>query len=153
MRGKRSRLGMDLRRRRLIPAHAGKTRRHKKDTRRARAHPRACGENLFKARCRAITVGSSPRMRGKLERYIPRSEWPRLIPAHAGKTLGRSHRAISAAAHPRACGENPPLHVACGGGGGSSPRMRGKRLIRVAGAHVGRLIPAHAGKTLNDLEF
>ena len=30
---------------RLIPAHAGKTRRHKKDTRRARAHPRACGEN------------------------------------------------------------------------------------------------------------
>ena len=36
---------------------------------------------------------------------------------------------------------------------GSSPRVRGKRKIKIFTSEDFRLIPACAGKTLNDLEF
>ena len=38
-------------------------------------------------------------------------------------------------------------------GPGSSPRMRGKPSGVLGFLQALRLIPAHAGKTLNDLEF
>ena len=52
-----------------------------------RAHPRSRGENRTVRASGAHTSGSSPLTRGK-QRGIPqRLNRPRLIPAHAGKTL------------------------------------------------------------------
>ena len=50
-------------------------------------------------------------------------------------------------AHPRVCGENLPLFCLEGACCGSSPRVRGKRVVGVVHSRVGGLIPACAGKT------
>ena len=71
---------------RLIPAHAGKTASATLNALRAGAHPRACGENRRGRVFAGQELGSSPRMRGKLEGESRGRRESRLIPAHAGKT-------------------------------------------------------------------
>ena len=147
MRGKRAKRLMAGMPTGLIPAHAGKTVLPLGAKLLARAHPRACGENhadIFKGVCE---IGSSPRMRGKLTGITAPRLRCRLIPAHAGKTSGRSILTPVAWAHPRACGENP--WYACNRihDRGSSPRMRGKPGGVCRRRGLRGLIPAHAGKT------
>ena len=71
---------------RLIPAHAGKTRRSRGGTTLARAHPRSRGENASAVLPFISTTGSSPLTRGKPRVCASVKEGLRLIPAHAGKT-------------------------------------------------------------------
>ena len=137
----------------LIPAHAGKTYPHPGPASKRKAHPRACGENLIAVWTAWIAPGSSPRMRGKRAGRQSYRPGHGLIPAHAGKTKTHLILPKELQAHPRACGEN----LFIDGDGvrleGSSPRMRGKRMFSSWSCTTGGLIPAHAGKTLNDLEF
>ena len=133
---------------RLIPAHAGKT-CGRRDARWDRgAHPRSRGENSLFAVMSPQAPGSSPLTRGKRARLPRPSAGSGLIPAHAGKTFSRSARAVGATAHPRSRGENcggvPRSHTC----GGSSPLTRGKPDIAERRADLLRLIPAHAGKTI-----
>ncbi len=72
--------------RRLIPAHAGKTRKRTRPPRRPRAHPRSRGENLLRIPASELVKGSSPLTRGKHPTRLESSPTRRLIPAHAGKT-------------------------------------------------------------------
>ena len=137
----------------LIPAYAGKTESLGSAEEAHRAHPRVCGENTPLARRGGVYLGSSPRMRGKPPLYETNSDRARLIPAYAGKTNSRKCTHARRPAHPRVCGENRALKSHLLGMWGSSPRMRGKRRIIPDWEHRGRLIPAYAGKTLNDLEF
>ena len=130
----------------LIPACAGKTGSTPTPSPTA-AHPRVCGENLADELTELKPGGSSPRVRGKLKRArgFARCVW--LIPACAGKTSSASPRPGVPAAHPRVCGENVgslhgPLIRR-----GSSPRVRGKRVVSVFAVGDARLIPACAGKT------
>ena len=94
-----------------------------------------------------IGVGSSPLTRGKLRRRNVRARPPRLIPAHAGKTIRPHYGDATTTAHPRSRGENratgPPARTAKG----SSPLTRGKRDAATASGYIDGLIPAHAGKT------
>ena len=131
----------------LIPARAGKTPAHGFGVRDKGAHPRACGENFTFGGRGKIIEGSSPRVRGKLERPAPTVNITRLIPARAGKTGGGRARCTASRAHPRACGENDRMFVDLGDPDGSSPRVRGKRGKLVGGSRAVRLIPARAGKT------
>ena len=131
----------------LIPAHAGKTPSRWSRTGRAPAHPRSRGENPTGARASTSASGSSPLTRGK--RIVPvtvRAE-PRLIPAHAGKTQPPFSSFCCIAAHPRSRGENSRSTVMPRSLTGSSPLTRGKRIAKIAKRALGRLIPAHAGKT------
>ena len=131
----------------LIPARAGKTPARPPRGRTPRAHPRACGENSGREMPSMSTRGSSPRVRGKLQRHRQVAVAGRLIPARAGKTSSPTRTTLKSRAHPRACGENrwrsswvPPM-------GGSSPRVRGKRgRLRRPCGRLG-LIPARAGET------
>ena len=112
---------------RLIPAHAGKTRRTQGAGGRVGAHPRSRGENSHAATMTDESKGSSPLTRGKLRVLKLPLPARGLIPAHAGKTSGVT--AVVAASV------------------GSSPLTRGKPLrVRPPRKHQG-LIPAHAGKT------
>ena len=111
---------------RLIPAHAGKTPSITPSPLRSPAHPRACGENLWIADSALRNPGSSPRMRGKPLPGATNGLGPRLIPAHAGKTMTTKSNTCQAGAHPRACGENIRGRIAETTVRGSSPRMRGK---------------------------
>ncbi len=74
---------------RLIPARAGKTRSDHGRRDRARAHPRAGGENSRRARFSEGGRGSSPRGRGKPAVVSQCQDGDRLIPARAGKTCWR----------------------------------------------------------------
>ena len=131
----------------LIPAHAGKTRRRVSRRRSGRAHPRSRGENTYAGEDRNLALRSSPLTRGKRQRRPRRRPMSRLIPAHAGKTVGAAHECRYGGAHPRSRGENVSTRFPSASSPGSSPLTRGKRgAARVADAAHG-LIPAHAGKT------
>ena len=153
MRGKRSLSHADTGIPGLIPAHAGKTKDQDPIALLDGAHPRACGENLRAATVNDWTDGSSPRMRGKRSSRLQRESRVGLIPAHAGKTRRPHTLQATRRAHPRACGENVDRAAIRAEKAGSSPRMRGKLGQDLPAAVKTRLIPAHAGKTLNDLEF
>ena len=147
VRGKRRHRRRDEGRPGLIPARAGKTTAAPRAASPTTAHPRACGENGVAAGGRQRLRGSSPRVRGKHRPNHRDRLRGGLIPARAGKTCGRRALRFSASAHPRACGENPPMLAARSPTAGSSPRVRGKRWRRPPRSRAARLIPARAGKT------
>ena len=132
---------------RLIPAHAGKTWLMALFSCQTRAHPRSRGENGRPIASHARNTGSSPLTRGKPKLRVDRVTDARLIPAHAGKTFGVVGRGPVGGAHPRSRGENACMARLMFSAPGSSPLTRGKPagFLNVIG--VGRLIPAHAGKT------
>ena len=70
--------------------------------------------------------GSSPLTRGKPGPAFVRSPRPRLIPAHAGKTLEATFGPKIESAHPRSRGENESPRIKGQKLGGSSPLTRGK---------------------------
>ena len=132
---------------RIIPAHAGNTRR-KSPTRRARSdHPRACGEHRHLGKTYPLAGGSSPRMRGTRHQHQGRTNPTRIIPAHAGNTSPQAVGFRCCSDHPRACGEHAARVCRELSWAGSSPRMRGTRQRAGAVARRRRIIPAHAGNT------
>ena len=133
--------------RRLIPAHAGKTRRAAYATRRSAAHPRSRGENRVLYGSLSEVQGSSPLTRGKHDVRDRRLPGRGLIPAHAGKTSRGWRGRPSERAHPRSRGENSDDRTDANRRPGSSPLTRGKPSASVVPSTRVGLIPAHAGKT------
>ena len=131
----------------LIPACAGKTQGASRLAATPWAHPRVCGENGTRCEDTERTQGSSPRVRGKRSASHAETVIPGLIPACAGKTNTIQFVDSGNAAHPRVCGENAATVFPTLGGGGSSPRVRGKLNMLTALINGLRLIPACAGKT------
>ena len=109
--------------------------------------PACAGKTQVRRATDAASAGSSPRVRGKRGA----GEFPvavrGLIPACAGKTQYEVHSPDPAPAHPRVCGENMFRLGTGPTWGGSSPRVRGKRVCRSMRPSGLRLIPACAGKT------
>ena len=113
--------------RRLIPAHAGKTRGCCLVVSALGAHPRSRGENLLDLFALHAEGGSSPLTRGKLGLPDNAGDPRGLIPAHAGKTGLAISTRLLASAHPRSRGENGRAAAADFHQNGSSPLTRGKR--------------------------
>ena len=132
----------------LIPAHAGKTERAGRRLVKPRAHPRSRGENVSRTGCSPENAGSSPLTRGQHVHRARAVLAHGLIPAHAGKTVGRSGQRFRHWAHPRSRGENAGNRRVRAVVGGSSPLTRGKHVITQATSEQTGLIPAHAGKTV-----
>ena len=146
MRGTGGHRARGVRARRFIPAYAGNRDwpSLKKDLQ--SVHPRVCGEQILLFAELVDIVGSSPRMRGTVNKTVLRLQYP--------------------AVHPRVCGEQidgcPIIHTFTGfipayaGNRGrgrclrstapvSSPRMRGTALRKARNESVQRFIPAYAG--------
>ena len=132
---------------RIIPAHAGQTSDYFSSEIISSDHPRACGANLIVFGVVHTHLGSSPRMRGKLEVKEFKSTATRIIPAHAGQTSTLGMTVVRPSDHPRACGANFATLVGSQLQNGSSPRMRGKRCVGRVQHPWPRIIPAHAGQT------
>ena len=115
--------------------------------RRRRAHPRSRGENCSRANSASAFAGSSPLTRGKHSRRRGQLLDCGLIPAHAGKTSGRSTSGELIWAHTRSRGENCAAPQTRSPNSGSSPLTRGKQDGRPVCVAPHGLIPAHAGKT------
>ena len=147
MRGKPVHVHHAVARVRIIPAHAGQTRRRTARYRPNPDHPRACGANAVMGPAGTGLDGSSPRMRGKPDFFDVSTDLVRIIPAHAGQTPSRGSYTSAVPDHPRACGANayPCYAIHCLIG--SSPRMRGKPTDLAASVDKARIIPAHAGQT------
>ena len=92
-------------------------------------------------------MGSSPRVRGRPQHSpVPHLRMG-LIPAGAGQTCNSDSRESTRRAHPRGCGADRSSADSDAMMAGSSPRVRGRLLMRrVFSAHR-RLIPAGAGQT------
>ena len=134
-------------RRRITPAHAGKTGDPHRRPLIYEDHPRACGENKNFLRKFVAARGSPPRMRGKLNPFAYPASQIGITPAHAGKTVMNDLIKTILEDHPRACGENRKEIMAKRAQQGSPPRMRGKRGISLVLIALIRITPAHAGKT------
>ena len=87
-------------------------------------------------------------MRGTLAAFAAFEVPVGIIPAHAGNTPAMRLSARSPWDHPRACGEHTQTVPPTTSGAGSSPRMRGTRIIYAKEIHQFGIIPAHAGNTL-----
>ena len=149
-RGENAHPGRSTRHRRwLIPAHAGKTVAGDLVSHVCPAHPRSRGENASLGRGTALATGSSPLTRGKRGPDHRGFRRRGLIPAHAGKTHIERLGLSRTGAHPRSRGENPREALTRSSQGGSSPLTRGKHNCESSFHYLGRLIPAHAGKTIN----
>ena len=125
-RGKQFPSGLIAARVGLIPAHAGKTIDGLSFQWGREAHPRSRGENVLIVGEDVCVTGSSPLTRGKRWVFPGADSGHGLIPAHAGKTSGRSRRTTGTRAHPRSRGENGQASAAYFAARGSSPLTRGK---------------------------
>ena len=108
----------------------------------------ACAGNTFTRNgVHEISQGSSPRVRGT--RHHPRRTGrdPGIIPACAGNTSHRIAGVRSYRDHPRVCGEHGITLAVVRFGEGSSPRVRGTRVLDVLRALGLGIIPACAGNT------
>ncbi len=132
---------------RIIPAYAGSTLRWIPPCSRWRDHPRVCGEHPSRRSHRHLRQGSSPRMRGALVQHLREDGHRGIIPAYAGSTKSRICQRRFKRDHPRVCGEHPSRAEPRVSRRGSSPRMRGARLISVFALLICGIIPAYAGST------
>ena len=132
---------------RFIPADAGNTGAAASPVIRLPVHPRGCGEYDNTPPEQLERFGSSPRMRGILQRHAIHRAAHRFIPADAGNTRSPPRRPCPATVHPRGCGEymTGPIGSRCSYG--SSPRMRGIRRRIGNCVRFCRFIPADAGNT------
>ena len=111
--------------RRFIPACAGNRTGGEGSISRNTVHPRVCGEQFRRVIVTLLSVGSSPRVRGTVERKVNSGVIQRFIPACAGN---------SAPARPAGIKES-----------GSSPRVRGTVRLGIVMVLKVRFIPACAG--------
>ncbi len=132
---------------RLIPARAGRTRRHAPSSALSSAHPRSRGADTGDAPSYGGWTGSSPLARGGPPRIRAYAETRWLIPARAGRTLELSENRFIAEAHPRSRGADCRLTLTRFSRSGSSPLARGGPEADWRDAGSFRLIPARAGRT------
>ena len=69
-------------------------------------HPRMCGEHLMLLTISALTVGSSPHVRGAPDITGDGGTNRGIIPACAGSTVGKWRNYCLIRDHPRMCGEH-----------------------------------------------
>ena len=129
-----------------IPARAGEARSSTTPPTTAWVHPRACGGSASSHHAQAVWQGTSPRVRGKQVGRAPGERDRGYIPARAGEAPRPAPPLPWPAVHPRACGGS---HV--GEEGvitlyGTSPRVRGKRVLQPSGDLRVGYIPARAGE-------
>ena len=89
-------------------------------------HPRVCGEKASCAACALPSIGSPPRMRGKVHFGLICQHGVGITPAYAGKSQICGKQLKYEEDHPRVCGEKGYFVHKVVSVLGSPPRMRGK---------------------------
>ena len=110
---------------RFIPACAGNTQLFADPPYLPSVHPRVCGEHRIWLPSNIWMCGSSPRVRGTLDKHAGHGYRGRFIPACAGNTEPDPKTIRPASVHPRVCGEHDSPPGSQESDYGSSPRVRG----------------------------
>ena len=132
---------------RIIPAYAGSTVDFDLVDDLEEDHPRVCGEHLWVITLANFCRGSSPRMRGARVGAAVSRLVDGIIPAYAGSTRCPWDGWKRERDHPRVCGEHNTCRISAAASRGSSPRMRGARIVVFAALAGDGIIPAYAGST------
>ncbi len=112
-------------------------------------HPHACGENACELNQKAPSLGSPPRVWGKLLRAMCVTLCNRFTPTRVGKTAFGVKLARAIAVHPHACGENPLPASFSSTRSGSPPRVWGKHDSIPTVRPLARFTPTRVGKTVS----
>ena len=131
----------------ITPACAGKSAHLPLYYLQPQDHPRVCGEKFGKTEKSRKTLGSPPRVRGKVRVYIIIFLAQRITPACAGKRNPKKEREKAPWDHPRVCGEKFYLSGGACPSLGSPPRVRGKVVIEINKLSADGITPACAGKS------
>ena len=132
---------------RIIPAHAGSTRRKRHGHQGHWDHPRSRGEHQSAPKPTLSCLGSSPLTRGARRQSLSTDNTIRIIPAHAGSTSALTRRRGGSSDHPRSRGEHEDDDGRPINDEGSSPLTRGALIVESCGDVSRGIIPAHAGST------
>ena len=89
----------------ITPACAGKSASHGCGSRGWRDHPRVCGEKVSAIHRESASLGSPPRMRGKVTSGMLFLAFIGITPAYAGKRQMARKAGRTKPDHPRVCGE------------------------------------------------
>ena len=133
---------------RFIPACAGNAWFARGGRQATAVHPRVCGERPTTTCARLTAIGSSPRVRGTLDVGPAGPLRVRFIPACAGNARCWSMLIAPPTVHPRVCGERFMASVPPTPDDGSSPRVRGTRVLAREAERQARFIPACAGNAV-----
>ena len=106
-----------------------------------------CGEHPASRLSPPIRPGSSPHVRGARIVCMSKSCAGWIIPACAGSTRRSTNRRNEARDHPRMCGEHAMEKGEITADEGSSPHVRGARLVADRCRRGIGIIPACAGST------
>ncbi|SEP57027.1 hypothetical protein SAMN05421693_10163 [Ectothiorhodospira magna] len=135
---------------RFIPAPAGNAGGLPRRSGGRPVHPRTCGERTMFCSWIAISVGSSPYLRGTRFLVVGVGLFNRFIPAPAGNAICHALDVGNKAVHPRTCGERVFKRARLMPRDGSSPHLRGTRPMGRGASTNHRFIPAPAGNASND---
>ena len=94
------------RKRRIIPACAGRTLLELSSCLLSWDHPRVCGKNVHCNNTTISRLGSPPRVREELIDYYMCIITVRITPACAGRTTKEEILVMALQDHPRVCGKN-----------------------------------------------
>ena len=147
VRGKVSLSGTKSSSTRITPACAGKSQIQRGVLYTAEDHPRVCGEKTLRIDVFDASVGSPPRVRGKVHRVSVFVHDHGITPACAGKSIASPFSFTLLQDHPRVCGEKPFLAAELALMTGSPPRVRGKAFMKRYFSSYGGITPACAGKS------
>ncbi len=145
VRGTRKRKGYPVADQRFIPACAGNASIRPTRYGRTPVHPRVCGERATGRHSTKQPTGSSPRVRGTLEKAKTPEVKSRFIPACAGNANAGPIIFVLYSVHPRVCGERYWILWRPAYSLGSSPRVRGTQCHAQSYSVTHRFIPACAG--------
>ena len=137
----------------ITPAYAGKRDKALDGVRRARDHPRLCGEKPAVSRSFSLSRGSPPPMRGKGIGRVLGTADVRITPAYAGKRKDIIKSNALNRDHPRLCGEKMETGILDGQMMGSPPPMRGKDIYASDVVQQAGITPAYAGKSAPDTQW
>ena len=135
----------------ITPAYAGKSGTGSGPAPGPKDHPRVCGEKIAGAAKNLGSMGSPPRMRGKVTLLYALADKEGITPAYAGKRHYDNKAPLHPRDHPRVCGEKWLPYLRITQLQGSPPRMRGKGTAPPGTVLHLRITPAYAGKSVKPL--
>ena len=134
--------------RRFSPACAGNGWGARASSSDGAVQPRVCGERLTSPRCRCISAGSAPRVRGTVLGLQNAGFGGRFSPACAGNGWPPIAGSRCRPVQPRVCGERQNEIDGVSSRDGSAPRVRGTVENQRSNPAAGRFSPACAGNGL-----
>ena len=131
---------------RYTPTPVGKTSPPKDPHPERAVHPHACGENSKNSSPVISTLGTPPRLWGKLSHAAHSFPQLRYTPTPVGKTKPANIKSCAGTVHPHACGENPSNRHHRKICRGTPPRLWGKLDRSVLFVAPKRYTPTPVGK-------